>query len=305
MRTIYVACLVLCLAACSSAKEEQEQITIVCTTSIVADAVQNIAPGDVRVIALMGSGVDPHLYKATQGDLDRLQQADLVFYNGLHLEGKMGDVLQKLGRLKPVFAIAQGLDDQELIRLQETNNAYDPHIWFDLDLWSKAVEGARDSLIVHFPEQEEQIKQNYERYSLALDVQHDRAKRDLAAIPEPSRVLVTAHDAFSYFGRAYGLQVMGLQGISTASEYGLNDVSSLVSFISTNKIPAVFVESSVPKRSIEAVIEGCGKRGHDVVLGGQLYSDALGDAGSDAETLIGAFQANVQTIIQGLSPTNP
>ena len=305
MKLLKTLFLVLVLVGCSAPQATDNEIKIVCTTSIVADAIRNLVPENVVVTALMGSGIDPHLYKATQGDLERLQRADIVFYNGLHLEGKMGDVLVKLGRVKPVFAISQNIKKNMLINLQGDADTHDPHIWFDLQLWAMAVEEAKTILAKQYPSWKPELEANFERYNAALLAEHRKAKKAIQSIQPENRVLITAHDAFSYFGRAYGLEVMGLQGISTASEYGLNDVSSMVRYISTHKIPAVFVESSVPKRSIEAVMEGCQKNGHQVKLGGQLYSDALGDAGTDAETLIGAFEANVSTIISGLKTPQP
>ena len=304
MKGLRILFLLILLVGCSNPQADNN-IKIVCTTSIVADAVRNLVPENVIVTALMGPGIDPHLYKATQGDLERLQRADIVFYNGLHLEGKMGDVLVKLARIKPVFAISQNIDRNKLINLQGDADTYDPHIWFDLQLWAMAVEEAKSILAAQYPAWKAELEANFHQYNLALLSAHQKAKKAIQSIQPENRVLITAHDTFSYFGRTYGLEVMGLQGISTASEYGLNDVSSLVRYISTNKIPAVFVESSVPKRSIEAVIEGCQKNGHQVKLGGQLYSDALGDAGTDAETLIGAFEANVSTIISGLKTPQP
>ena len=303
MRAILYVLALLILVACSSPTAQNDKVTIVCTTSIVADAIENLVPEDAVVIALMGPGIDPHLYKATQGDLERLQSADVVFYNGLHLEGKMGDVLEKLARIKPVFAVADRLDENLLIQLQASADAHDPHIWFDLELWSKAIAGAKDDLITQYPAWRPTIEENWLAFENELLEAHQQARKELTSIPQQNRVLVTAHDAFSYFGRAYGLEVMGLQGISTASEYGLSDVSGMVRYLTDHKTPAVFIESSVPKRSIEAVMEGCKMKGHEVKLGGELYSDALGDAGSGAETLIGAFKANVRTIASGLTDT--
>lgn len=292
----------LLMMACSSPEKSAEgenQITIVCTTSIVADAVQHLVPKGVSVIALMGPGIDPHLYKASQGDLEKLQNASVIIYNGLHLEGKMGDILQKLGRTKKVIAMGAGLPTQDL--LTHNSNATDPHIWFDLSLWSKAVLYVKGELLLIYPGWSEDLDANYFAYEQDLLATHNWAQSTIATIPEGQRVLVTAHDAFAYFGRAYNIKVKALQGISTASEFGLKDVSDLIDYIVENKVPAVFVESSVPKKSIEAVIEGCRSRGHNVILGGQLYSDALGNLGTKEAFLVGAFKANVNTIYGGLT----
>lgn len=297
----FIICMALLLWQCNQPTSNKNTTTIVCTTSMVADAVRHIVPEKVEVISLMGPGVDPHLYKATQGDLQRLQSADVVVYNGLHLEGKMGQVLEKLGKQKTVIALSDGIPEDKLIAPQGQTTAHDPHIWFDMSLWAQGTEFVKNELSTIFPQWKEDMGANFFNYQQELLSTHNWAKSVIASLPENQRVLITAHDAFSYFGRAYGMQVRGLQGISTVSEFGLNDISKLVDDIIAQKIPAVFVESSVPKKSIEAVIDGCRQKGHDVVLGGQLYSDALGEAGTNEATLIGAFRANVQTIYIGIS----
>ena len=280
--------------------EEPHQLKIVCTTGMIADAVATIAGEEASVSALMGPGVDPHLYKASQGDLQRLSQADLIFYNGLHLEGKMGEILQKVGKRKPVIGVSDALARDRLLKLAAAADAYDPHIWFDVALWSEAVSHIGVSL-----EQLDTVHAAVyrERTAAYLDslLQLDAWVRgQMASISPEQRVLITAHDAFAYFGRAYGVEVRGLQGISTVSEYGLKDVSDLVEFISGRKINAVFVESSVPAKSLEAVVEGCEKRGHPVRIGGTLYSDALGEAGTPEGAYLGMVRANVRTIVQAL-----
>jgi manganese/zinc/iron transport system substrate-binding protein len=303
MKRLYSLILLgLLLFGCSSPARQKNKPMIVCTTGMIADAVRQLAPSNVEVIALMGPGVDPHLYKATQGDLERLQHADAIVYNGLHLEGKMGEVLERLAEVKPVYAMADGLQNELLIHAPGDSNSYDPHIWFDLSLWSKAAGALRDELGAQFPTWRDSLAKNFMDFEQDLLAAHNRAQNTMRTIPASKRVLVTAHDAFAYFGRAYRLEVRGLQGISTASEFGLRDVTDLVNFITQRKVPAVFVESSVPKKSIEAVMSGCQARGHEVKLGGQLYSDALGEAGSPEETLIGAFKANVEAIYSGLNP---
>lgn len=290
---------------CQNTPEKSDEFTVVCTTGMVADAMQSILPKGTKVVALMGPGVDPHLYKATQGDLEWLQKADVVVYSGLHLEGKMSEILEKLARQKNVIALGDYLPKNEILTYGEAQSP-DPHIWFDLSLWAKAVGGAKNKLGDWYPDLQDDLDANFFNFEQDLLATHNWATQQLAAIPETQRVLVTAHDAFSYFGRAYNLKVKGLQGISTASEYGLQDITALINYIVANRVPAVFVESSVPKKSIEAVIAGCREKGHQVVLGGQLYSDALGSAGTETATLIGAFKANVATIAHGLSSTvNP
>lgn len=288
------------LTACGSGVQETEtgKPYIVATTGMIADAAANIVGDSARVEGLMGPGVDPHLYKATRSDLSKLREADVILYNGLHLEGKMGEVLEKLAAQKPVIAVADVIDQGRLI--STGNDTYDPHIWFDLSLWQEAVEVLGSRLAELHPGHAEYYRQNTRAYAQELAELHDWTEEQVASIPEPQRVLITAHDAFSYFGKAYDIEVRGLQGISTLSEFGLRDVSELVEFISGRGIKAVFVESSVPTRSLEAVVSGVQERGHEVQIGGTLYSDALGAPGTDAGTFVGTLRSNVNTIVSSL-----
>ncbi len=267
---------------------------------MIYDAVLNIAGDSVEVQALMGPGVDPHLYKATQGDLQKLTNAHLIMYNGLLLEGKMGEVLSKLGRIKPVVAVAEVLDTANLLGSPIYDNAFDPHIWFDVSLWKQVVDEISRTLQEHDPGRADYYQQNTDRYQTQLDILHQTVTEEIAAIPASQRVLITAHDAFEYFGRAYGIEVRGLQGLSTLSEPGLKDVTDLVNFIITRNIKAVFIETSISERSINAVVEGCRQKGHDVEIGGSLYSDAMGDYGTNEGTYLGMVKANVLTITGAL-----
>jgi manganese/zinc/iron transport system substrate-binding protein len=278
------------------------KLKIVVTTNIIADAVRNLVRDSAEVIALMGPGVDPHLYKATQGDVQKLQDADIIIYNGLHLEGKMAELFHKLKNTKPVFAMADALDSTQLRKAKEFNDAYDPHIWFDVNLWAKAVSSCAQFLMHHEKHQQKKAtyQENATRYVSTLQELHRSIKTKLHEIPPAQRVLITAHDAFGYFGRAYSLEVRGLQGISTTAEYGLKDVSDLVRVITERKIKAVFVESSISRKSIESVIDGCSKRGHQVKLGGTLYSDALDASNKPAGTYAGMVLHNVETIVNAL-----
>ncbi len=292
-------------AACGSggdngAGRDNGKLKVVTTTGIIEDAVRTIADTLAEVKALMGPGVDPHLYKATQGDLSDLSTASIVFYNGLHLEGKMVDALEKLGRTRKVVAVAGGVDSTRLRRPAEFEGNYDPHIWFDVKLWTGAVRKVADELKSLDPAHADQYERNAAAYIRRLDSLDAWVRSSIATIPQDRRVLITAHDAFGYFGSAYGIEVRGLQGISTVSEFGLADISGLVDLISTRKIKAVFVESSVPKRSIEAVVQGARARGQDVKIGGELYSDALGAAGTPEGTYLGMISANVNTIVGAL-----
>lgn len=293
--------LIIFTFSCSPLEKKEGQTYIVCTTGMIKDAVENIVGDKAKIVALMGPGVDPHLYKATQGDLQKLQQADIIIYNGLFLEGKMGDVLQKLKRKKTVIAMAELLPKNSYINNTEFQGAFDPHIWFDVNLWKEAVQLLSKELIKTDSLNQSLYNENANNFSLQLDSLHKAVQSQINLIPENKRVLVTAHDAFAYFGRAYKVDVRGLQGISTLSEFGLRDVSNLVDFIVQKEIPAIYTETSVSKKAIKAVLEGCQSKGHDVVIGGSLYSDAMGEEGTFEGTYIGMVHANVEKIVSGLT----
>lgn len=305
MKTIFIYlitfCTALTLATCQQKQKVRNgKLNVVTTTGMIYDAVINIAGDQVDVQALMGPGVDPHLYKATQGDLQKLQNADLVFYNGLHLEGKMGEVLEKLGRLKPVVAVTTSIPDT-LFRASELYpGTFDPHIWFDVSLWKLGVSQVHKSLVEQDPNNRDIFDRNAKLHFDQLDSLHQAVASSIASIPENQRMLITAHDAFGYFGDAYDIEVKGLQGISTLSEPGLKDVADLVKLITENKIKAVFIETSVSKKAINAVVEGCRVKGHQVAIGGSLYSDAMGPFGEFEGTYIGMVHTNVQTIVNAL-----
>jgi len=244
--------------------------------------------------------VDPHLYKATQSDIQKLENADIIFYNGLNLEGKLSDIFVRMGAKKPTVAVTETIPPEKLREPGEFDGHYDPHVWFDISLWTYAVERVRDALMELDPEHAETYRQNAAAYMKQLQELDGYAKEQIAQIPERSRVLVTAHDAFGYFGQAYGMEVMGLQGISTDAEYGVKDVQNLVNTLVERQIKAVFIESSVSPKAIEAVVEGAKEKGHDVVIGGELFSDALGAAGTPEGTYIGMFRYNIDTIVNAL-----
>ena len=279
---------------------EGERLAVVTTTGILADAVKNIVGDAADVQAVMGSGVDPHLYKATQGDLQLLTDAHMIVYNGLHLEGKMGEVLEKLSRYKTVVAAAEGIEQSGLRKSAQFKDAYDPHVWFDVSVWQQVVQHLSSELQKKDPKNAGLYRKNARQYLQQLADLHADVQQKIASIPEQQRILITAHDAFGYFGDAYGIQVRGLQGISTVSEFGLQDVSSLVNFIVDNNIKAVFVESSVSPKAIEAVMEGARDKGHQIKLGGTLFSDALGEAGTPEGTYAGMVRYNVKQIVSAL-----
>ena len=278
-------------------------LSVVCTTGQVADMLENIGGAHVKVVALMGAGVDPHLYKATPGDIRRLKRADVIFYSGLHLEGRLAAVLEKLAEKKPAIAVTAGVRQSEPQRLRtapQFAESYDPHVWFDVGLWADCSEYAAGKLIEFDPAHAADYRDNADRYVTQLRAL-DRWCRDrILEIPKTQRVLVTAHDAFGYFGDAYGIEVHGLQGISTADEADLGALNDLVRLLVGRRIKAVFIESSVPRKSITSLIEGCDAAGHKVVIGGELYSDAMGPRGTPEGTYMGMVQYNVDEVVNAL-----
>lgn len=268
---------------------------------MVADIVKNVGGNLVDVEALMGAGVDPHLYKASEGDVRRLGEADVIFYSGWHLEAKMGDVFKRMRGSRKVVAVAEAIDPKLLLSPPEFEGQHDPHVWFDVSLWMKAAERVRDTLIEVDSAHAAEYKTNAESYLIKMKELNTYVSQQAKLVPEQQRVLVTAHDAFNYFGKAYGFEVRGLQGISTAAEAGTRDVQELASFIADRKIPAMFVESSVPKRNVEAVQEAVKAKGFDVKIGGELYSDAMGDAGTTEGTYLGMVRHNIDTIVGALA----
>ena len=275
-------------------------IKVVVTTGMIADAVRQIGGDKVEVDALMGAGIDPHQYKATAGDLRKLRGAQLIFHNGLHLEAKIGDLLTRLGKTQPVAAVTDKLVPADLISDSEVEGASDPHVWLDVALWTKCVQHVSDVLAAYDPENAAYYAQRFVVYRVQLDALHGEVKASLAQLPEKRRVLVTAHDAFNYFGRAYGVRVEGVQGLSTLSEAGVRRVNELVALLAEGEVKAVFIESSVSDRHVRALLEGAAAQGHTVKLGGELFSDAMGADGTPEGTYLGMVRHNVKTIVEGL-----
>lgn len=273
---------------------------VVATTTIVADLVRQVGGGRVDVECLMAPGIDPHSYKATPRDADRLAAAELVVASGLHLEGRLADLLTRLGRRRSVVAVADALPRDRL--LVADPGIADPHVWFDASLWALAAPVVADALATLDPAGAAEYHTAATTVASRLNSLHANLAARIASIPAERRVLVTAHDAFRYFGRAYDIEVVGVQGLSTESEAGLGDINRLVDLLVTRRIPAVFVETSVSDRNVAALVEGSAARGHRVALGGRLHSDSLGAPGSGAETLEGALTANVETIVAALQP---
>jgi len=303
--TILLLTLTVILATACAGKQsttgESGKLTITATTGMITDVVQQVGGEFVEVSGLMGAGIDPHLYKASQGDVKKLDNADVIFYNGVHLEGKMAEMFEKLEERKPTVAVSKYLTEEQLrANPQSGQGGHDPHIWFNVKLWISAAEVIRDTLSEKDSAHSDYYKDRASAYIQELEELDKYASEQIALIPEKDRILVTAHDAFGYFGEAYGIAVTGLQGMNTMSEYGSKDVSKLRDYLVENKIKAVFIESSVPKKSIESVIEGARQLGHEVSIGGELFSDAMGNAGTVEGTYIGMVKHNVDTIVNAL-----
>ena len=276
-------------------------LSVVTTTGMIADTTSEIGGTRVVVRALMGEGIDPHLYKPSPGDIRLLSGADLVLYNGLHLEGRMADMLEKLSSRKPAYVVSDRISPNVLRSPPEFKGNYDPHIWFDIKLWITVGERIREILALQDPEGAPYFNTNWNRHRTQLTELDAWAQSRISELPVSRRVLITAHDAFGYFGRAYGIEVLGIQGLSTNSEPSISDISHLVNVIVDRKLPAVFVESSVPRKTIEALQEGALAKGHQLKIGGELFSDAMGAPNTPDGTYIGMIRHNVNTIVQALN----
>jgi len=307
---VAILILALVLPACGEAtpgaQSAARRARVVCTVAMITDAARAIGGDRAEVVGLLGAGIDPHLYKPTRTDIEALMSADLVLYNGLHLEGKMREVLERAGASgRAVVPVAERLDETLLLVPPEGAGQHDPHVWMDPTAWGAVAGVVRDALSGIDPTYAEEFSQRAERYSAQLMELHAYAARVLGTIPEGRRVLVTAHDAFNYFGRRYGFEVVGIQGISTESEAGVRDIERIVSLLVERRIPAVFIESTVSERNIRALIEGARARGHAVTIGGSLFSDAMGEAGTYEGTYIGMIDHNVTAIARALGGDAP
>ena len=282
-------------------KDPNQKLQVVTTTTMITDLVQNIGGDLISIEGLMGSGVDPHLYKASEGDVTKLTNADVIFYNGLHLEGKLVEIFEKMGSQNiKTIAVGEVLDKKILIGSDYFASNYDPHIWFSISNWKKVTSFTINKLKELDPKNAVAYEKNGALYLAKLDLLETELKTTISTLPKEKRILVTAHDAFSYFGKEYDFNVVGLQGLSTATEAGVQDVQKLANFIIENKVKAIFVETSVPKRTIEALQAAVESKDHKVVIGGALYSDALGNPRTEEGTYIGMFKYNVHTIINSL-----
>lgn len=313
-RLLTALLLTLALVACDNASSENatqtpsanKRLTIVATTGMVADIVREVAGDHADVQGLMGEGVDPHLYKPTRGDVAKILAADVIFYSGLMLEGRMADTFFKAARDgKPVYPVTETIDESFLLEPEGFAGHWDPHVWMDVNAWSRCVAKVADAMAEQDPAHADEYQARGEAYLLRLSTLDNYARQVIGSIPKQQRVLITAHDAFNYFGRAYDIEVRGIQGISTESEAGLDDINKLVDFIVERKIAAVFVESSVSDKNVRALVEGAKSRGQTITVGGELFSDAMGKTGTYEGTYIGMIDHNATIIARALGGEAP
>lgn len=304
---LFMISIVLLLAACSSDEtttnenegidSEDGKIYIVTTIAQIGEPLSVIGGERVNVESLMGPSIDPHVYNATKSDIDKINNAELIFYNGLDLEANMIEIFEKLSNSKPAIAISESISEDDL--LTDEDGALDPHIWFDIDLWKQALDRAVEELKEYSPDDADYFEENKQQYFSELEALKEEAEK-LKEIPEEQRYLVTAHDAFGYFGRMHDIEVVGLQGLSTEDEIGVSDINETIDLIEQYQVPAIFVESTINPNSIEAVLEGAKEKGLEVEIGGELYSDAMGEHGTEEGTYIGMYRYNVDTIYEAI-----
>lgn len=294
-------CFIILLVQTNAKKYNQNQPIIVCTTTIIADTVKNIAGNTAHIHCLMGPGIDPHLYKPIESDLYALISADIIFYNGLSLEAKMADILEHFTTNKTsTIAISKEIPHDMLIAADGYHTIFDPHIWFDINLWIYAVITITKTLQTHFPAHAQYYEMNKNKYIKRLEKVAQTTLNTLNTIPSSRRFLITGHDAFSYFGRFYTMKIISLQGISTESSPCAYDLTHIIDLIYQQKIPALFTESSIPIKNSLALAQGLAAKGYTIRFGGELYSDALGVDNSDGATYISMLEFNVKTIAQAL-----
>ncbi|WP_046745672.1 metal ABC transporter solute-binding protein, Zn/Mn family [Kordia zhangzhouensis] len=301
-KQLFIFFLMLAFVSCKTeVKKRTGKLQIVTTTTMITDMLKNIGGDVVEVKGLMGSGVDPHLYKASEGDVSKLFNADVVIYNGLHLEGKLEDIFEKMQKQqKHIIAVSNAVNKNGLISSEYFASSYDPHIWFHIDYWKQATKYIIEELKKLDPTHTATFEENGKQYLEKLDALSEEVQKIIAQLPVEKRILVTAHDAFNYFGKLHNFEVVGLQGLSTATEAGVQDVQKLANFIIEKQVKAIFVESSVPKRTIKALQAAVRSKNYQVIIGGTLYSDALGNAGTEEGTYIGMYTYNVKTIVNAL-----
>jgi manganese/zinc/iron transport system substrate-binding protein len=305
LRRTLLAALGLFALGAPPALAQAKAIEVVATTAMIGDAVRAVGGERVRVEVLLGQGVDPHLYKPTRADIAKMARADMIVANGLSLEAQFRDTFEQLSRTKPVVLAGERLPKERLLADQDYKDKPDPHVWMAPDLWKGVVGAVRDALAARDPAGKGDYDKGHDRYVGEIARLSDYAKRALASIPAERRILVTAHDAFGYFGRAYAIEVIGIQGVSTESEAGLRKIEEVVNLVVSRKLPSIFVESSVSDRNVKAVIEGAQRRGHTLAVGAELFSDALGAPGTYEGAYLGMIDHNVTTITRALGGEAP
>lgn len=311
MRLLWVVIILVWFGLCAPGCQREDTARgegaykAVATVGMVRDIVTNVAGDRAQVTGLLGAGVDPHLYKPTRDDVVRLVRAHIIFYNGQMLEGKMVDVLEKIGRRKPAHAVTEKLPAEYLLYPDGPQGHPDPHVWMDVSAWMAATRRAADALVEFDPGNTAEYRERAAAYLRQLQALDAYGKQVMATIPPERRVLISSHDAFNYFGRAYDIRVMGVQGLSTESEAGLRRINEIVALITEKQIKAVFVESSVPRKSIEALIAGVRSRGGQLEIGGELFTDAMGEQGSYEGTYIGMMDHNLTTVARALGGVAP
>ena len=297
-KLVFICLIFSIFLGCNTNKKTKP--TVISTIGMINNLVEEIGKDHVTAIGLMGPGIDPHLYKATANDVKKLANADLIFYNGLHLESKMIEIFEKMSKSKPTIAVTKTISKTKLTAPPEYDGFYDPHVWFDVSLWTSAAEVVKDSLIKLDPNNKTHYSTNFKNYKKKLIELDNWIKNEIKQIPKNKRYLVTAHDAFGYFASAYNFKVIGLQGINTASEAGTKDIQNVTSIIIEKEVPTIFIESSVPIRTIKAVQAAVKAKGHHVDIGEELLTDALGQTGTNKGTYIGMIKHNINSIVTGL-----
>lgn len=306
IKLLGLLCVLLISTGCATTAAEsgdisERKVNVVTTTGMIADIVRNVGGERVEVIQLMGAGVDPHLYKASEGDVQRLQNADIIFYSGLHLEARMAEILERLNEFgTPTIAVGNAIPTERLLSPPEFSGFTDPHVWMDAALWRYTVDSIRDGLMAADPQNAATYEANADAYRAEMDELEAYAQAQFASLSDEQRILVTAHDAFNYFAVGYNFQVFAPQGISTETEAGVEDIRATIDYLVEHDVPAVFIESTISPDIVEAVIEGARARGHEVSVGGELFTDAMGAAGTPEGTYIGMIRHNVDTIVGAL-----
>lgn len=303
------ALIAVALAGCAGSQSggggdiADRPIKVTTTVNFLTDLARVVGGDRVEVTGLLGPGVDPHLYKASAGDVESLREADIILYGGLELEGRMGDLFEELEQTRPTVAVTRDIPEDALRRPSEFEGKFDPHVWFSVPLWRSAVTTTAEAFAELDPTHADDYRARAEAYLAELDELDAFVRRQVATIPEPRRVLVTSHDAFGYFGEEYGFQVAAIQGTSTVTEATTADIERVAATIADRGLPAVFIESSVPRQTIEAVLAAARERGQDARVGGSLFADAAGDDGTPEGTYIGMVRHNTTTIVEGLAGT--